>query len=83
MLPTTVNLISKRVDIPSTCIVCNADDETILHSLIACSFTKSYWISSLVGFVGYCSTFLDWLAHMFTRCSQDECNIAMMICWRI
>ena len=41
VLPTAVNLISKRVDIPSTCIVCNAYEETVIHSLIECSFAKS------------------------------------------
>ena len=59
VLPTTVNLIYKMVDIPSTCTVYNAYEETVLHSLIACSFAKSCWISSHVGFVGYCSSFLD------------------------
>ena len=41
VLPTTVNLISKRVVILSTCPVCNAYEETILHSLIVCIFAKS------------------------------------------
>ena len=35
VLPTTITLISKRVDVPSTCSVCNAYEETILHSLVA------------------------------------------------
>ncbi|KAH9684395.1 reverse transcriptase domain-containing protein [Citrus sinensis] len=46
-------------------------------------FAQSCWNSSSVGFVGYCSTFLDWLAQVFIRCSKEECNIAMMICWQI
>ncbi|KAK9195743.1 hypothetical protein WN943_003868 [Citrus x changshan-huyou] len=83
VLPTATNLISKRVDVPSTCSVCNAYEETVLHSLVACSFAQSCWNSSSVGFVGYCSTFLDWLAQVFIRCSKEECNIAMMICWQI
>lgn len=83
MLPTAVNLISKRVDIISTCAVCNAYEETVLHSLLECSFAKSCWISSPVGLVGHCSSFLDWLDHIFTRCGKNECNNAMMLCWRI
>ena len=59
VLPTSINLTSKMVDIPSTCTVCNAYEENVLHSLIACSFAKSCWISSPVVFVGYCSYFLD------------------------
>lgn len=51
VLPTAINLISKRVDVPSTCSVCNAYEETVLHSLVTCSFAKSCWNSSSVGFV--------------------------------
>ncbi|KAH9717145.1 putative reverse transcriptase/RNA-dependent DNA polymerase [Citrus sinensis] len=78
VLPTAINLISKRVDVPSTCSVCNAYEETVLHSLVTCSFAKSCWNSSSVGFVGYCSTFLDWLAHVFTRCIWN--NTASSVC---
>ncbi|KAH9769784.1 putative reverse transcriptase/RNA-dependent DNA polymerase [Citrus sinensis] len=42
-----------------------------MHALIECSFAKSCWFSSPVGFVGYCTSFFG------------DCNIAMMICWRI
>ena len=83
VLPTATNLTSKSVDIPSTCAVCNAHEETVTHALIECSFAKSCWISSPVGFVGHCSSFLGWLDHIFTRYNNDECNVAVMLCWRI
>ncbi|XP_015382113.1 uncharacterized protein LOC107175236 [Citrus sinensis] len=54
-----------------------------MHALIECSFARSCWFSSPVGFVGTCTSFLGWLEHIFTRCSEDDCNIAMMICWPI
>ncbi|KAH9697393.1 reverse transcriptase domain-containing protein [Citrus sinensis] len=83
VLRTTTNLISKRVDIPSTCAVCNAQEETVIHALIECSFAKSCWISSPVGFIGHCSSFLGWLDHIFMRCGNDECNVAVMLWWKI
>ena len=83
VLPTAINLISKRVEITSTCAVCSANEESVLHALIECSFAKSCGFSSPVGFVGCCGSFLGWLEHIFTRCSREDCNIAMMICWRI
>lgn len=83
VLPTAVNLISKRVNIPPTCAVCLASDETALHSLVECNVAKACWISSSVGFVGHCYFFLEWLDHIFTRCSKEECHVAMMICWRV
>lgn len=67
----------------STCAVCHAYDETVIHSLLECCVAKACWISSFVGFLGHCSSFLEWLDHIFTRCSKEECHIAMMICWRI
>lgn len=83
VLPTAVNLISKRVNIPPTCAVCHASDETVIHSLVECNVAKACWISSSVGFVGHCYSFLEWLDHIVTRCSKEECHIAMMICWRV
>ena len=83
VLPTAVNLISKRVNIPPTCAVCLASDETVLHSLVECNVAKACWIYSSVGFVGHCYSFLEWLDHIFTHCSKEECHVAMMICWRV
>ena len=83
VLPTAVNLISKMVNLISTCTVCHAFDEIVLHYLLEYCFAKSCWFSSPVGFVGHCSSFLEWLDHIFTRCSKEECHVAMMICWRI
>ena len=83
VLPTAINLISKRVNILSTCVVCHTSDETVIHSLVECNVAKACWICSSVGFVGHCDSFLEWLDYIFTRYNKEECHIAMMICWRI
>lgn len=66
-----------------TCSLCNAYDKTITHALQECSFATSCWISSAVGFFGYCISFLAWLEAIFSRYSKENCQLAAMICWRI
>ena len=83
VLPTADNLIRRRVEVIPTCSLCNAYNETITHALVDCDFAKSCWISSSIGYVGNCSSFLVWLEHIFSRCSKEECNLVVMICWRI
>ncbi|XXG86094.1 hypothetical protein AAC387_Pa11g1057 [Persea americana] len=83
VLPTADNLIRRRVEVMPTCSFYNAYSETITHALVDCDFAKSCWISSSIGYVGNCSSFLVWLEHIFSRCSKEECNLVVMICWRI
>ena len=58
VLPSVVNLVTRRVAIPPTCSLCNAYDETITHTLLECEFSKSCWIFYAVGFFGPCNSFL-------------------------
>ncbi|XXG85571.1 hypothetical protein AAC387_Pa11g0623 [Persea americana] len=83
VLPTADNLIRRRVEVIPTCSLCNAYNETITHALVDCDFAKSCWISSSIGYVGNCSSFLVWLEHIFSCCSKEDCNLAVMICSRI
>lgn len=43
-LPTTPQLLDKQVPVLSLCPVCNEEAETILHSLIICSFAQQCWL---------------------------------------
>ena len=41
VLPTADNLRSRKVQVPSLCSVCNAFNESVLHTLVDCGFAKS------------------------------------------
>ncbi|XP_031124165.1 uncharacterized protein LOC116026879 [Ipomoea triloba] len=46
VLPTTTNLIIKRVDIDPTCPMCGVMHENIMHSLLLCEFSTLVWNES-------------------------------------
>ncbi|KAL9451862.1 hypothetical protein AB3S75_013441 [Citrus x aurantiifolia] len=83
VLPTCDNLIRRRVEVMPICSFCNHQNETVLHALMDCAFARTCWISSSLGFVGHCSSFLNWLELVFTRSSKEMCNLIAMICWKL
>ncbi|XP_019168836.1 PREDICTED: uncharacterized protein LOC109164742 [Ipomoea nil] len=46
ILPTTNNLLIRRVDIDPTCAMCGTAHEDIVHSLITCGYTTNIWAQS-------------------------------------
>lgn len=83
VLLTTDNLLRKHVDSQPVCFICSASNESVFHILVDCSFTKSYWVLSAIGYVGDCASFMHWIENVFSQCSKEECNLATMICWRL
>ncbi|KAH9786028.1 reverse transcriptase domain-containing protein [Citrus sinensis] len=83
VLPTADNLRPRQVELASTCPICNAADESVVHCLLNYSFAKSCWLLSPIGFEGGCMYFGDWLERVFARCSSGDCDLAAMICWSL
>ncbi|XP_031108426.1 uncharacterized protein LOC116012895 [Ipomoea triloba] len=46
VLPTTTNLILKRVEVDPACPMCGLEHESIMHSLILCDFSRLVWHES-------------------------------------
>ncbi|XP_019153836.1 PREDICTED: uncharacterized protein LOC109150382 [Ipomoea nil] len=46
ILPTTTNLIIKRVEISPTCAMCGIMHENVMHSLVRCDYTRNIWAQS-------------------------------------
>ncbi|KAH9734279.1 putative reverse transcriptase/RNA-dependent DNA polymerase [Citrus sinensis] len=83
VLPTAVNLRSKHVSLNDLCLVGNFDKEIVLHLLVDCPFARTCWIKSKVGFFGIYSSFKDWLQALFRNCTNEQCWIAVMVCWKL
>lgn len=83
VLPTKDNLIRRKVKVLPTCSICNAASETVSHVLVDCNFAKVCWISSLIGYIVHCPSFLLSLENVFGRCNKEDCELAVMICWRL
>lgn len=48
-LPTRLALLSRHVDVPLTCPVCNLEPESDYHALIACPKAKKVWPLTSIG----------------------------------
>ncbi|KAH9726440.1 reverse transcriptase domain-containing protein [Citrus sinensis] len=81
VIPTSDNLLQRRVEVQTLCPICHSSSESILHILVTCHFAKSCWISSVIGFNGTCLTFVQWMEDLFGRCTLNDCSLAGMICW--
>ncbi|XP_019168357.1 PREDICTED: uncharacterized protein LOC109164059 [Ipomoea nil] len=46
ILPTTINLRIKRVDVSPVCAVCGVENEDVMHALVLCDYAKTIWAQS-------------------------------------
>ncbi|KAM6549548.1 hypothetical protein CsatB_021224 [Cannabis sativa] len=92
-LPTLCQLRTKRVNIFSSCPVCQGEEETILHALVTCPKVQIVWNRVGIGtrngsLNGSLSTddmnsFYDWFVHIFS--GENTANRLLMcaLCWAI
>ncbi|XP_060969636.1 uncharacterized protein LOC115702106 [Cannabis sativa] len=60
-LPTRSQLRNKHVPVDPRCVICNSDEETIVHVFVGCHFAQSCWNRSGVGLQFSAeATFADW-----------------------
>ena len=83
ILPTTENLLQRHVEVPTACPICHASSENVYYILLVCPFARTCWMTSSIGFFGDESSLLHWLEGVFNRCSIDNTQVAVMICWGI
>ncbi|KAL8091605.1 hypothetical protein AgCh_034018 [Apium graveolens] len=83
-LPTLIQLQSKRVQVQTECPVCHEDNETILHSLVTCSFAKQCWLSIKVDTQGRVfADFGTWLEDILQAVNARESAVIISLCWAI
>ncbi|KAL9460155.1 hypothetical protein AB3S75_003373 [Citrus x aurantiifolia] len=70
VLPTTDNLIWKRVEVMPICSLCNQQKETFVHALVNCVFAQTCWLTSSLGLIGSQPSFLNWLELVFSCCNN-------------
>ncbi|XP_019166667.1 PREDICTED: uncharacterized protein LOC109162418 [Ipomoea nil] len=86
ILPTTNNLIIKRVDVDPTCQMCGLEHENVMHTFINCDYSRHVWnisglpITNIVG-----NSFPEWLTIVLTMFTEDQSAavVALLYClWR-
>ncbi|XP_019198943.1 PREDICTED: uncharacterized protein LOC109192695 [Ipomoea nil] len=61
ILPTTTNLLIKRVDVSPICAMCGLMDENTMHSLVLCDYARAIWDQSSLPLPHFVTNiFQDW-----------------------
>lgn len=77
-------LRSRRVEVNPLCPVCNEESETILHSLVTCSFaTVCHWTVSSAANTDENITFKEWMQLLCNDRNEFEVQNHAMICWQL
>ncbi|XP_019162216.1 PREDICTED: uncharacterized protein LOC109158777 [Ipomoea nil] len=73
ILPTTANLIIKRVDVNPTCMLCGLTNENVMHSLVLCDYSRAVWNSSGLPIMNISSTsFPNWLMTVMDMLTGEQ-----------
>ncbi|XP_019164368.1 PREDICTED: uncharacterized protein LOC109160535 [Ipomoea nil] len=84
ILPTTNNLIIKRVEVDPTCKMCGLAHENIMHTFILCDYYRHVWnISGLPIMNIVVNSFLERLTIVFTMFTEDQSAAVVAVLYRI
>lgn len=83
-LPTKDLLRIKRVNVNDRCPLCNEEAESIVHTLISCTFARACWNNLLIDTnVSPQQSFLQWLLTELNEWTVDQRSMGIMLCWSI
>ncbi|XP_019158575.1 PREDICTED: uncharacterized protein LOC109155346 [Ipomoea nil] len=84
ILPTTTNLLIKRVEIDPTCAMCGLIHEDIMHSLVLCDYAKAIWSQSNLPIPQIVTNvFYDWFGALLNVLDSDAILFAAAILYNI
>ncbi|XP_019189514.1 PREDICTED: uncharacterized protein LOC109183941 [Ipomoea nil] len=84
ILPTTENLLIKRVDIDPTCAMCGVEHENLVHSLITCGYTANIWAQSNLPIPNNVTNiFSDWFNDLINILDDDGIIYAVALLYYV
>ncbi|XP_019160490.1 PREDICTED: uncharacterized protein LOC109157064 [Ipomoea nil] len=84
ILPTTKNLLIKRVDIDPTCAMCGIGHEDIVHSLITCDYSTNIWAQFHLPIPNSVTNiFSDWFNDLMNTLDNDGIIYAVALLYYI
>ncbi|XP_031112161.1 uncharacterized protein LOC116016138 [Ipomoea triloba] len=84
VLPTTTNLILKRVEVDPACLMCGLEHESIMHSLILCDFSRLVWhesslhVNSVNG-----NDFPMWFSNALCVLTDEQILVAVVVLYYV
>ncbi|XP_019158174.1 PREDICTED: uncharacterized protein LOC109154890 [Ipomoea nil] len=84
ILPTTNNLIIKRVEVDPTCQMCGLAHENVMHTFINCDYSRHVWnISGLPITNIVVNSFPEWLTIVLTMFTEDQSAAVVALFYRL
>ncbi|XP_019179952.1 PREDICTED: uncharacterized protein LOC109175154 [Ipomoea nil] len=84
ILPTTANLIIKRVDIDPICQKCGEMDEDVMHALITCDYSRLVWnITGLPITNIITDSFHAWLTAALTILTEEQSGTMVAVLYHL
>ncbi|XP_019168881.1 PREDICTED: uncharacterized protein LOC109164787 [Ipomoea nil] len=84
ILPTTTNLLIKRVEIDPTCSMCGLMHEDTMHSLVLCDYAKAIWSQSILPIPQIVTNvFYEWFGTLLNVLDSDAILFAAAILYNI
>ncbi|XP_031090878.1 uncharacterized protein LOC115995871 [Ipomoea triloba] len=84
VLPTTTNLITKRVELDPTCSMCGLMHETTMHSLLMCDYAKFVWHeTSLQLPIVVGDNFAAWFGDAVSKLTNDNLFIVIAVLYHL
>ncbi|XP_074378356.1 uncharacterized protein LOC141719891 [Apium graveolens] len=75
-------LLCKRISVNPKCSICNSDDESVIHSLVTCSFVKEcHQLTLITQVAGDFHNFPDRLQLVFDQNNKQEICNKVTVCW--
>jgi ribonuclease HI len=87
-LPTQARLLSRGVQCPAHCVLCNEGEEDSTHILFTCPYASQVWQKThLWGFVQHavavCGSVDDIVFHLLQTISASQCSLLAMLLWSL
>jgi ribonuclease HI len=86
ILPTKDNLFKRRVVDHTTCLICERDEETVLHALWACPGAQDAWgcgSAKLQKLSTNQLSFLNLIEELMDRCDSEEIELGVVLTRKI
>ena len=83
VLPTTDNLRSRMVEMPSLCPICAQQRESTHHLLFWCPFARDCWSLTSVPIHGQFQSVMELVSNFISHQSNEDLCLASMVCWAL
>ncbi|XP_019200119.1 PREDICTED: uncharacterized protein LOC109193757 [Ipomoea nil] len=84
ILPATINLLTKRVEVDSACPMCGLVHQDVMHTFISCDYSRIVWtITGLPVANVVTHSFPLWLTGIFNMLTDEQCGLVVGVLYHV